>query len=442
MDTSLYIGIDIGKRSHYAAFLSKSLLKKHKKHDACPTAKVDASREGFVKLLQSMTVYAPADQCHILLESTGHYGRAIEQFLQEAGCNLYRIQGQKRYSANKTDKSDAQALAALLYNQVGLHVINVDEKTRIAPLVAPGDTARQLRGLVQHRSELVHESTQRKNKLTALCDELFPEMTSIYADPNSPSALTMRAKYPTPGAIMNADIDQLCATRLRSRPSRDQLIALQELATATIGTHDESRIASLILQQGQLIAELNLLTSHIAALDETISASISQSREGQILTSFNGIGPVQAAALLSGIGSIANFESAGKLRGYMGWAPRRTQTGTSIDSTTLNKSGNALLKQTMYLVVMNAIQHDETWKALYTRMVEKKCAYDAKSGKYKGRMKVLGHVAGEMIEIMYVLLRKDYDLLSALQDGQTPPAPQLYDPLRHHQLTPANSNSK
>lgn len=435
----MYIGIDIGKSSHYAAFLSNKLLKQHKKHAACPTLKIDASREGFVTLLSAMTTYAPADQCHILLESTGHYGRAIEQFLQEAGCHLYRIQGQKRYAANKTDKSDAQALAALLYNQVGLHMITIDETTRIAPLIAPGDIARQLRGLVQHRSELVHESTQRKNKLTALCDEIFPELTHVYADPNSPSALSLRAKYPTPGTIANADIDQLCATRLRNRPSRDQMVTLQQMATSTIGTHDESRITSLILQQSQLIAELNLLTSHIAALDETISTNIVASREGQILTSFNGIGPVQAAALLAGIGSIANFESAGKLRGYLGWAPRRTQTGTSIDSTTLNKSGNALLKQTMYLVVMNAIQHDDTWKSLYTRMVEKKCSFDARTGKYKGRMKVLGHIAGEMIEIMYVLLRKDYDLLCALPNGDTPPSPQLYDPLRHHQLTPASS---
>jgi len=38
--------------------------------------------------------------------------------------------------------------------------------------------------MVRHRYELIAESTQRKNKLTAVCDELFPELTHIMKDPN------------------------------------------------------------------------------------------------------------------------------------------------------------------------------------------------------------------------------------------------------------------
>ena len=37
---------------------------------------------------------------------------------------------------------------------------------------------------MRHRYELVHESTQRKNKLTAICDELFAELTHVFKDTN------------------------------------------------------------------------------------------------------------------------------------------------------------------------------------------------------------------------------------------------------------------
>ena len=35
---------------------------------------------------------------------------------------------------------------------------------------------------MRHRYELVNEATQRKNKLTSICDELFPELTQMIQD--------------------------------------------------------------------------------------------------------------------------------------------------------------------------------------------------------------------------------------------------------------------
>lgn len=427
---TLYIGIDLGKNAHYAAFLSKPLLKKHKKYESCPTLRVPNDREGFMKLLDTMTSHAPASNCHILMEHTGHYGAALEQFLTEQGCTLYRVQGQKRYRANKTDKSDAQSLSVLLYNQIGLRTIALNETNRVMPLIPASETARELRGLVQHRVELVEEATQRKNKLTSLLDEIFPEFVQVYKDPNAVGALAIREKYPTPQAVLQSSEEPTRLLRLEK---------LRTLAAKSIGTRDAIRLKSLVLQQRQLIAELRLLMHHIQILDETITAIVDQSREGQILQSIARIGPIQAATLIAGIGSIANFENAKKLRGYLGWAPRRTQTGSSLDSTSLNKSGNARLKQTIYLIAINAVQEQGYWKALYTRLVERKCVYNPKTGKYTGKMKVVGRIAGELIEMIYLLLRKDYDRLRQVPAGHTPPAPMLYDPAHHH---PTSASSR
>lgn len=424
----LTVGIDIGKSRHHAALLSRQLLATYTRFDACPTLAIGNDRASFERLLTTLREHGSPEETHVLIERTGHYGHALEHFLQEAGCHLYRIQARARYANNKTDRADARALATLLYNEVELHAPVVDEKLRIRPLVTPHPLARRMRGLVHHRDELARERTQRKNKLTAIGDELFPELPQIYKDPWSESVLALREQFPTPADVAGAPIAALAASRKGHRPTREDLQRLQELAATTIGTRDPSRIASLRIEQRQLIAELRLMNTHVAALDAEIETLIAGSRDGQILASFTGVGPVTAAKLLAGIGSIANFESAAHLRSYLGWAPRAQQTGTSKDSVGLTRGGNPLLKKTMYLVAMTAIHYDPHWKARYQRMVERKCSYDGRRQDYTGKMKVVGTIIGQIIGVMFHLLRKDYELMQAIMPGAEPPSPELYDP--------------
>src|SRR5439155_24013696 len=126
---ALFVGIDIGKFSHVASLLSSALLAKYGRYELCPTLAFDQSRVGFEKLLALMSKHALPDQCHVLIENTGHYGRALEQYLQEKGVQVYQVHVQTEKKKNKSDKRDAQALAVLLYNQVerGILVTNKSE---------------------------------------------------------------------------------------------------------------------------------------------------------------------------------------------------------------------------------------------------------------------------------------------------------------------------
>jgi len=428
----LYLGIDIAKSSHVAALLSPSLLAQYGTADRCPTLIFAQSRPGFVKLLAVMTLYASPCECAVLVEDTGHYGRALEQYLQEKGVEVYRIHVQREKRKQKSDKRDARALSVAIYNQVECGILVSEKSQALYRLTTPNETVRLLQCLVQHRLELVRETTRRKNKLTAIADEVFPELTAVYKDPNGPSALILREKFPSPHLVAEASLADLVATRKRTRPSRAQFEELQLLARTTIGTKDTSRLIGLLLEQQQLIAELALLSQHVETLNTEIEKAVVPSREGQILLSFCVIGPVQTAILLAAMGSIANFPSAAKLRGYCGWTPMQTQTGTSYDTMSLTHEGNRLLKYTLYLIVLTAIRLDTPWKTLYDRLVPRVCRYDERLGCYHGKMKVIGRIAGQLIKVMYVLLKKDYDLLSALPPGETPPPPELYDAKKHH----------
>src|SRR6266496_1948816 len=395
---TLYVGVDVGKRAHVAGFISSTLLTRHQRFEHCPALAFDNSREGFRSLLDRLQTYVPLTQVQALLEVTGHYHRALLQYLQELDIPVYVLHVQKRQEGLlKTDKRDALGLANLLYNQLEKGIQVGDPLQAVRRLVSPTEAAAQLRGMVQHHYELVAESTQRKNKLTALCDELFPEFTRLLRDPNLPTALALRSRFPTPAALAAASFWELREARGRACSVSDaKLVDLQQLETEMIQV-------------------------------------VEHCREGKILTSLPGIGPQAAATLIATIGTIANFERAAQLKSYFGWVPKVAQSGSSLDWTRLSPRGVRQMKQTMYLIVWRAIQWDAEWKQMYERLISSKCRYDERTRRLIGREKVIGRLAGQMTCVIFTLLKKDQELLAHLSPGVEPPPPPLYDPELHRQ---------
>jgi transposase len=219
-----------------------------------------------------------------------------------------------------------------LYNQLEKGIQVGDPLQAVRRLVSPTEAAAQLRGMVQHHYELVAESTQRKNKLTAICDELFPEFTRLLRDPNLPTALALRSHFPTPATLAAASFWELREARGRTCSVSDaKLVELQRLAGQSIGTKDPARVRGLVFEQKQLITELKLIAEHLQQLETEMIQVVEHCREGKILTSLPGIGPQAAAALIATIGTIANFERAAQLKSYFGWVPKVAQSGSSLD---------------------------------------------------------------------------------------------------------------
>jgi hypothetical protein len=161
---------------------------------------------------------------------------------------------------------------------------------------------------------------------------------------------------------------------------------------------------------------------------------IAHSREGQILTSIPGIGATHAAAIIASIGNIANFEHAAQLKSYFGWAPQVTQSGSTLDHSRLSRRGHRQMKQTMYLVVWQAIRVKEShWQTMYERLVPIKCRFNEKTREYTGRNTVIGRIAGQMTSVVFALLKADQEAVSKTPAGRTLPDPLLYAPEIHRQ---------
>jgi transposase len=211
-----------------------------------------------------------------------------------------------------------------------------------------------------------------------------------------------------------------------------QLLELQRLATESIGTKDIIRQRGLVLEQTQLTRELRLLQEHVAQLESEITTIVGLAREGRILQSL-GIGPIQAATIIAAIGSIENFPNAGSLKSYFGWSPTVIQSGSTVDYVGQTHGGTRPMKQMMFLIVSSLIHRDTEWAKLYERLVKAKCPYDERTGQRKGKLRIIGRVAGQLIETMYALLKTDAEIISKALPNETLPEPVLYDPEKHRQ---------
>jgi transposase len=433
---TLYVGVDIGKKTHVAGFISTTLLSRHQRFESCPALSFDNSREGFRALVDRICSFVPLTQVYVVMEVTGHYHLPLLHYLQEIEIPAYLLHVQKRQEGLlKSDKRDALGLGNLLFNQLEKGVQVGDPLQAIRQLAPPTEAALQLRGAVGHRNELVAESTQRKNKLPSICDEMFPELTQILKDPNLPTALALRKRFPTPAVLASTSLSMLQEVRGKNRVLSDaKLLELQRLAAQSIGVKDPARLRGLTFEQSQLITELELLQRHLEQVELEITQIVENSRDGKILLSIPGIGPVQAATIISSIGNIANFERASQLKSYFGWATSIAQSGSTLHHERLTPRGQRQMKRTMVLIVWNVIQQANCeWAKIYERLVRRKCSFNEKTRHYMGRLTVVGRIAGQIISTIFVLLKQDQELLARLPPGTKPPEPALYDPEAHRQ---------
>lgn len=423
-DEILYIGIDIGKKSHVAGFVSDSLLQRYERFTKCPIMPVPNGRLGFTALAERIASYVSPDRCMVLLEHTGHFHHAVRDYLHDLGICVYTRHVQKRdKSQQKTDKHDALSLANDLFNQIGKGVQVKDPKDEIKHQVAPTESAARLKGIVRHRYELEREQTRCKNKLTAICDQLFPEFASIIKDVNCPSALAIRDRYPSALELAEATDADLRTIHVAKRIGQKGLKNLRCLAETTVGVRDPLRREVLLLEQPLLITQLRLIEHQIDILDATIARLVDTSREGQIVMSIPGIGHITAGTLIAAIGSIKRFPTAAKLKTYCGCGIIRTQTGTSVDTKRKTKGGVKVVKSSLWLMYNNIVMHhqDSEWAQLRDRLY-------AKPGKRDVRTRVINQV----VSMVWMFLRRDYDLVASLPPGQPLPPPMQYDPAVHH----------
>ena len=92
-------------------------MARHERFEGCPVLAIEQSRQGFRDLIDRIQSYVPLEQCFVLLEQTGHYHKALVEYLLDLDISVYVMHVQERPKGMmKTDKRDSLGLANHLYN--------------------------------------------------------------------------------------------------------------------------------------------------------------------------------------------------------------------------------------------------------------------------------------------------------------------------------------
>jgi transposase len=238
---------------------------------------------------------------------------------------------------NKCDKEDALRLT-LMYRLDQLPTVYI-----------PLKIVRQKRSLVYYRQRLVDRSTQIKNNIRAL----------------------------TTGVAIELPDGKECWTMKHRRQIRQLTLPLAEI-------DDPCQ-----LWRGQLHAELQLLEALEAQLKE-VEAKLNKLNKHNpavaLLQTAQGVGPRTAEALVAVIDDPHRFKSGRQVANYVGFTPRRFQSGDMDRSGRISKRGNPLLRRLLVQASWAALRYD------WARQIFKRVCRGSKKRKKTAIVAVARHL--------------------------------------------------
>lgn len=380
---ALYVGIDVAKRFHVAALVDEAGTLLH-------TLRFDNDATGYRHLDQALND-CPASPRLAALESTGHYGHALRDWLVDHGCEVHIFNPLKTnrfrdfyIQWHKNDERDAIALA---------HLLRFGERHRYEALPVQ---LRTLKQMVRHRALLVQARARLKNQVRAILDEVFPEYQQVplFTDVFGSASLALLSHYPGPAqlaAVAERDLLEFLVQHSRGRIGLPRARLILETAQHSIGSQAAGQAYQPILPT--FIAHYLTLSDqvdHYTAQLETCLAQIDQS-----LTTIPGIGPVLASTILAEIGHVQRFPSSDRLVAFCGLALSESQSGQLLPRRFLSRRGSTHLRAAFFQAAVIAVEYDSHLKAYYQRQLQRGLS----------KRRALLSVARKLVRICYALLK-------------------------------------
>jgi transposase len=153
-------------------------------------------------------------------------------------------------------------------------------------------------------------------------------------------------------------------------------------------------------------AHIKFIDDQIKEIMQEIRDFINQDEEVKKLTmllgSIPGIGLLTAAIILSETNGFDLIRNKKQLTSYVGLDVKEKESGTSVKSKPkISKKGNKYIRKAMHFPALTAIRHDERFKAIYARLVQK----------HGIKMKAAVAVQRKLLEMTYTIYKtnKPYD---------------------------------
>lgn len=247
---TLIVGVDIAKETQWARFVDYRGLELGK------AQKFQNDKNGFENILASIEAICKdkrLDDVIVGMEPTGHYWKPLANYLimheiRVVMVNPYHTKRAKELDDNsqtKSDKKDALTIAKLVRDG------------RYYEVYMPQDIFAELRVLTNTRISLMKRQNALKNTITAVMDEYFPEIKTVFKDPlNGKASMQILKSCPFPSLILELGVEGVLAEikkAVKKTVGRKKAQQLVETAQKSIGV--SYGIASARLKLGLMIED-------------------------------------------------------------------------------------------------------------------------------------------------------------------------------------------
>lgn len=385
---SFFVGIDVGKWNHQAAFLNLSGA------IAAPDLAFENTDEGFQLLLKSLSAF-DREQTVVGLEATGHYWLALFSFLVDNAWTVKVINPMQsdalrniNIRKTKTDRRDAVLIA------------DVMRFGRYTETTLPEENLLQIRELSRCRVGQVELISSLKRKIPGILDRIFPEFASCFSTVFGKAPTELLQEYADPEELANCDVEtlvKLLEKQSRGRHSEAKARELKDKAAKSVGIR--LALDALKFQLRLLLQQLDFIKAQIKELDKFLKKLM---KEYDILFSIPGISVTLGAAIIGEIGDINRFGTPQQLQAFAGMDPTVHQSGNFQGTQgKMSKRGSPFLRRAVYLAANAAHRVDPVFKEHYDKMVAR--------GKHPNQ--ALGAVATKILRVVHAVLktRKPYD---------------------------------
>lgn len=363
---TLVVGIDIGKKTHYAYF--RTLILEGQKPFA-----FNNSSEGFELLTDRIRRFISKHNLKdvvIGFEPTGNYWLPLAYYLKsQEAFKLVQVNGKhtKRFkdvtdnSSNKTDLKDPRVIAQIIIIGSSLQV-NLPEGTKA-----------DLRELTRSRKSILEDKKSIQNRLHSLLALYFPEILKIFKDITCKTCLHILREYATPGGILKIDRERLekeLKGVSRGRFNAEKVSRLIEYSGKSIGIKEgavEGYRSTLKAHLDQI--SLNFMI--ISNIEKKICELLCSIQEYEILKSIHGLGEITIATVISETGNLSNFRTSRELLKFAGLNLVESSSGDHKSKKRISKIGNEHLRSILYFGALRLVKEGGIYHGLYQKHLEK-----------------------------------------------------------------------
>jgi transposase len=290
-------------------------------------ARLDEGVDGVAKLHELVARHRDSVDSEVLVGIETDRGPWV-QALIAAGYRVYainplqvaRYRERRTVSGAKSDAGDAHALADMVRT----------DAHQLRSVAGDSDIADGIKVLARAHKTLIWERTRHVLRLRQTLREYFPAVLHAFDDLDSPEAVELLAKAPTPAAAARLSITQIEAALRRARRRNISTKAAQ-LRTVLRADHlrrSDQVTAAYAVTVRALAALLATLNTEIATLAAEVEELFGEHPDAPVYLSQPGLGSILGARVLGEFGDDrARYRSASSRKNYAGTSPITRASG-------------------------------------------------------------------------------------------------------------------